>query len=126
MKCLQSILLVNFLLVSSQSQDHPRYELIHSEDRHETAQTGMIILRCRTLPSAVEVDVDNVVFWLNRRSACDPDLRERGDIKVVIGDDHRSIIVNVTRRFEGNYSCGLRVDNANVIESSKVTLVCKY
>ena len=111
--------------VSSSSQNSPApYELFHQTDT-TTEETGSIILKCRDSDTAEELDISEISFFLNRSSVADPSLRERGDITVVpVGST--GIKFNLTRRLEGNYTCGKRVDVANVRESVPRTLVCKW
>ena len=110
--------------VSSLSQSSPApYEMIHQTDT-TTEQTGSIILKCRDNVTTEELDINEISFFLNRSSVADPSLRERGDIAVVeVGST--GIKFNLTRRLEGNYTCGKRVDVTNVRESVPRTFVCK-
>ena len=85
---------------------------------------GSIILRCRDSTKAEQLDIGQIKFFLNRNSVVDPSLRERGDITVVeVGST--GIKFNLTHRLEGNYTCGKRVDTANVRESLPKILICK-
>ena len=104
---------------------HPPYELIFSIESDGTTElTGSICLMCRDADTAEELPVDGVLFFLNRSSSSDPSIRERGDIRVVVVGCCR-VRFNLTRRLEGNYTCGKRVDVANVRESLPLTLACK-
>ena len=103
---------------------HPPYELIYRTDAM-TDLTGAISLICRDELTAEELPVSDVMFFLNRSSLADPDIREREDIRVIeVGCC--SVRFNLTHRLEGNYTCGRGVDVANVRESSPLTLVCKW
>ena len=105
------------------SLDPAPYQLIHETDS-TTEQTGSITLKCRDGITAEEVETSEIKFFLNRSSVTDPCLRERGDIRVVeVGST--GIKFNLTRIYEGNYTCGKRVDRANVRESSPNPLICK-
>ena len=116
-----SILIAAPTLTSNTS--HPPYELIFSTD-DTTELTGAITLACRDTLTAEELPVDRVVFFLNRSSPADPSIREREDIRAVeVGCC--SVRFNLTRRFEGNYTCGRRVDVANVRESLPRRLIGK-
>lgn len=110
-------------IASSAPIDPPPYEVIHQTD-NTTEHTGSITLICRDGMTAEEEDINEIYFFLNRTSAADPSLREREDIRVVkVGTT--GIKFNLTRRFEGNYTCGKRVDAANLRESLPKTLICK-
>ena len=98
--------------------------MIHQTDS-TTEETGSIILKCRDSDTAEELDISEISFFLNRSSVADPSLRERGDITVVPVRS-TGIKFNLTRRLEGKYTCGKRVDIANVRESVPRTLVCKW
>ena len=98
----------------------PQYELIHNTDG-TTDLTGAILLRCRNATTAESFSVDKVVFFLNHSSV---DLRERGDITVA-EDGCCAVRFDLTRRFEGNYTCGRRVNVTYVEESVPKTLTCK-
>ena len=102
----------------------PPYELIHQTDT-TTEQTGSVTLKCRDGQTAEELDISEINFFLNRSSAADPCLRERGDI-IVVRVESTGIKFNLTRRLEGNYTCGKRVDVANVRESLPRSFVCKW
>ena len=107
---------------SSQSSVPYYYELIHQTDS-TTELTGSIILKCRDSSTAEELEISEIKFFLNHSSA----LRERGDIRVVeIGTT--GIKFNLTRRLEGNFTCGksgLDTANTTVRASPPETLVCK-
>ena len=107
------------------SQNPAPYELIFERDS-TTEQTGSLTLRCRDSITAEILNILNEIkFFLNHSSAADCSLRERGDIKVVeIG--RTGIKFNLTRKYEGYYTCGKRVDCANVKESMPMALICKY
>ena len=109
--------------IASQNSPAP-YELIHETDSN-TEQTGSIIVKCRDSDTTEELDISEIHFFLNRSSATDPSLRERGDITVV-SVERTGIKFNLTRRLEGNYTCGKRVDVANVRESVPKSLICKW
>ena len=98
-------------------------ELIFEIDT-TTAKTGAIILKCRDYETAELLNIDDISFYLNRTSASDFSLRERGDITVTaVGNT--GIKFNLTRRLEGSYTCGTRVNCNSVIESPPKTLICK-
>ena len=112
----------------SLAQNSEPFQLIYESQIDEdsnTELTGSIILRCRDSNTSEHQDIRNISFFLNRSSAADPSLRERGDITVV-ENGNNGIKFNLTRRLEGNYTCGRRVDAANVRESLPVTLICKW
>jgi hypothetical protein len=100
------------------------YELIYGLDV-TTEETGSISMRCRSISTAELLLVDEVLFFLNRSSAADPSIREREDITVVV-DGCCGVRFNLTRRLEGSYTCGERVDATNVRESAPKILICKW
>lgn len=100
------------------------YQLIHQID--STAElTGSVILKCRDHETAEELNINEISFFLNRTSAADLSLRERGDISVVaVGNT--GIKFNLTHGLEGDFTCGKKVDCINVMESLPITLICKW
>ena len=100
----------------------PQYELIYRIDQ-TTELTGSISMQCRDYATAESIPVDEVMFFLNRSSVDDPSIREREDITVVVGSYF--LRFNLTRRLEGNYTCGKRVNVTYVYESPPKTLICK-
>ena len=75
--------------------------------------------------TAETISMDEVVFILNCSSVDDPSIRERGDIRVVVGS--YGLRFNLTHRLEGNYTCGRRVNvtYVEVLESLPLILACK-
>lgn len=126
--CIAKILFLGLAQVVASAtcwgQSMPPYELIFTTDS-TTEQTGSVTLICRDSVTAEEPEIDDIKFFLNRSSATDPSLREREDITVV---EIRSAIIkfNLTRKYEGYYTCGKRVDCANVRESMPNTFICKH
>ena len=120
------ILLVSLAHVASatcSSQDLMQNELIFTTDG-TTEQTGSINLKCRDGITAEEVEISEIKFFLNHSSPTDPSLRERGDITVVeVGST--AINFNLTREYEGYYTCGRRDDCAKVRQSTSKALICK-
>ena len=120
------ILLVSLAHVASatcSSQDLMQSELIFTTDS-TTEQTGSITLKCRDGFTAEEVKISEIKFFLNHSSPSDPCLRERGDITVVeVGST--GIKFNLTREYDGYYTCRKRVDCAYVKESMPKALICK-
>ena len=118
---------LNFILVTSTSPDRnviqdPSLELVRSI-LHD-ADAGTVCLQCRNA-SGNFVNVTRVTFWHNRRSATDPGLRERDDITVLATADQLGIVFNLTQEWEGYFTCGRRIDSANVYESHPKPLICK-
>ena len=115
-----------FVAIAASSSNSPvPYMLILKTDGIYTAQTGSITLKCRDRETAEELDINEINFFFNRSSAADPSLRERGDITVVpVGST--GIKFNLTRRLEGYYTCGKRVDVANVRESLPKPYICEW
>ena len=105
------------------SQLPPPYQLIYQTDS-TTELTGSVVLKCRDHETAEELDINTINFFLNRTSATDLRLRDRGDISVdAVGNT--GIKFNLTRGLEGDFTCGKIVDCTNVMESLPVTLICK-
>lgn len=105
------------------SQLSSAYQLIHQIG--STAElTGSVILKCRDYETAEELNINEISFFLNRTSATDLSLRERGDISVVAVQS-TGIKFNLTHGLEGNFTCGKIVDCTNVMESLPITLICK-
>ena len=104
-----------------------QHELIYMTDS-TTEMSGSITLQCRN-DLAEPLEINQIKFWLNRTSACDLDLREREDVRVIRVNDN-SIKLNVTRNLEGSYTCGQLIAQddriVGVEESNPVTLVCKF
>ena len=100
----------------------PQYELI-CRTNSTTHLTGSISPMYRA--TAETISVDEVVFILNCSSLDDPSIRERGNIRVVVGS--YGLGSNLTRRLEGNYTCGRRVNvtYVEVLESLPLILACK-
>ena len=112
------------LAASAPTSSYPPYHLIHQTDS-TTDQTGSLLLQCRDTYTGNMLAISGVSFFLNRSSADDLSLRQRGDITVTeVG--HTSIKFNLTRQLEGNYTCATRTEGAIVKESPPKTLVCKY
>ena len=115
-----------FVAIAASSSNSPvPYMLIHETDGIYTEQTGSITLKCRDRETAEELDINEINFFFNRSSVADPSLRERGDTTVVpVGST--GIKFNLTRRLEGYYTCGKRVDVANVSESLPKPYICEW
>lgn len=113
------------LLLSSLTQAQTGlFELIYMTD-DQTASSGSISLQCRDANTAEPLDVDQTKFWLNRTSACDPDLTAIADVQVL--RDDKKTKFNLTRNLEGVYTCGtLAIQENEVIirESVPRTLIC--
>ncbi len=122
------ILLLLSSLTVTQARTGSPFELIHmSLTDHQTELSGSILLQCRDATTAEPLDIDQTKFWLNRTSACDPDVTVIADIQVIRADN--GIKFNLTRDLEGVYTCGRLVIEENEIivkESNPMTLICKY
>ena len=116
------------LLLSSLTQAQTGlFELIYmTDDQTASRLSGSISLQCRDANTAEPLqDVDQTKFWLNRTSACDPDLTATAGVQV-LRTDH-GIKFNLTRNLEGIYTCGtLAIQENEVIvrESAPRTLTC--
>ena len=61
--------------------------------------------------------------WFNRATPDDPDIEN--DPYVLPADDGRGIVFQLPRQREGNYTCRVHVNLANVMESERKTLIGK-
>ena len=96
-----------------------RFEL----EVRRTVNERTITLLCRDNSINGIADINDVIFWLNRTQPDDPDLRDRSDVFVFQDQTRTELAFILTRSNEGNYTCGERVDSANVQESAAETLV---
>lgn len=114
---------IALVFIAAASASTLEYELIHFTDG-TTQLTGSITLQCRNALTAEKLELNEISFFLNRSSAADHSLRERADIEVVeLGST--GIKLNLTRRLDGIYTCGRRVNFTHVIESRPRIIVCK-
>ena len=124
-----ALCLVSVILSPNFTQAHHLGYRLSYSTVDDTDRSGSIILRCRG-ETAEFLRITEVMFWLNRTTACDQDLRDRPDVQA-IGYDDRSIMFNFTKNLDGRYSCGRRMltstpDNEITVEESiPVTLICK-
>ena len=100
---------------------YPPYELVH----HITELSGLIELVCREGSTAEVLPVSDINIWLNRTSVNDPDLQEREDVGDVEVHGCCGLRFNLTHQLGGNFTCGKRIDIANVKENLPKTLICK-
>ena len=105
---------------TSRSVKLPAYEL-------HVKRTGSseVTLRCSSKTTFKFEYVNDTIFWRNRTTARDAGLRERNDVMVTETANQRGIRFNLTRDFEGYYSCGKRIDCTSIDESPRVTLICE-
>ena len=115
------------------SQSSAPYELIYRTD-NTTELRGSLTFICRDDRTAEEVGISEISFFLNCTSGANNclSLRERGDITVVAVGSTR-IQFNLTREYDGNYTCGKRrrsrgdgTCTANYTMSPPKALVCKW
>ena len=92
----------------------PPYRLIFQTDT-TSARTGSVTLTCQNGTTLEEINVQNVMFWLNTTQQ---------DLGEVIGCC--SITFNLTRNLEGSYTCGKISGNGTRHESLPVELICKF
>ena len=117
------ILLIMAMHTSSQHPQAP-YELVyHTFD--VTELSGLIEMACRNESTAEELPVSDIKIWLNRTSVDDPDLREREDVGIVEVHGCCRLRFNLTHQLDGNFTCGRRINIANVKESPTKMLICK-
>ena len=64
---------------------------------------------------------DRVIFWFNRATPDDPNIKNQPN--VFPAEDGRGVVFQLSRQREGNYTCGVRIDEANVMESERKTLI---
>ena len=113
------------IAVCMTTEQSPPYELIYRIIDPDTDLSGLLELICRDGFTAEELPVSDIKIWLNRTSVDDPDLREREDVDTVEVHGCCSLRFNLTHQLEGNYTCGRKMDIANVRESSPKSLICK-
>ena len=114
--------IMGLLPTLSSGQNHSPFQLyrvIHSS-------TGLIKLACRNSSTLENLDIHTVYFYVNRTSVNDHDLRNRSDFSVVEDRDSNMIEFTLTGASEGMFTCGRRIDDANIRESPPLTLICKY
>ena len=100
------------------------FELIFTTD-DQTASSGSISLQCRDATTTEPLDIDQTKFWLNRTSACDPDLTAIADVQVLRGAN--KIKFNLTRKLEGVYTCGrLVIEKNEAIVRESTLLTCEF
>lgn len=108
-------------LVLSQQQPSAPYTLVVQRQSASSRSTvDLITLRCRNADSE-DLNVQDVLFWFNRVSPDDPGIEN--EPYVLLADDGRGIVFQLPRQREGNYTCGVRIDAANVMESERETLI---
>ena len=118
--------LLFIIMFASISSTQIPYELIFMTDS-TTSTSGSITVQCRDQDSE-PLEISQIIFWLNRTSACDSDLRERADVRAIEVDNY-NIKFNLTRNLEGQFSCAKLVTQDNRIivqESNPKTLICKF
>lgn len=109
-----------YALVASQQQSPAPYVLrvMREDESSQGSAVDLMTLQC--LDSSDQVmRPQEVVFWLNRNAPNDPDFKDRD--YVIVDNDLREIVFQL--REEGNYTCGIRTDVANVEESEPVPLI---
>ena len=127
------IILLYHIVASSPclNQSSAPYELIYHTDS-TTDLTGSITLICRDDSTAEVVGISEISFFLNCSSGMNNclSLREREDITMVTVtvDGSTGIRLNLTREYDGYYTCGKRGGDtctANTLSPPKA-LVCKW
>ena len=118
--CMMQLIMAVYML----SQPHPPYELIHRSSSSRST-SGLIELICREESTAEALPINEISIWLNRTSVNDPDLREREDVGRVVINGCCGLRFNLTPQLEGSFTCGKKIDTANVQESLPKTLICK-
>lgn len=117
---------VGLSMAMGTSPQHPlAYELIHRTFEAATERNGLIEVTCRDGLTAENLSVRDIKIWLNRTSVDDPDLWEREDVGAIEVHGCCSLRFNLTHQLEGTFTCGRRIDAANVQESLPRTLICK-
>ena len=105
-------------LVTSQSAPY-RLRVERHDPSSQGSTVDLIILQCVDQSTGQVLPPRNVVFWLNRVRPEDPDFKDKD--YVLIDDNLKRILFQL--REEGYYTCGIRVDGANVQESERVPLI---
>ena len=123
MAILQFVLLylvgLYLVLAQSTSPPLPRYRL-------RVMDVSPFRLSCYDSSTGDAADINDVTFWRNRSLPNDPGLRERRDMPVFVDQIENEIIFTLTRKFEGNYTCGRQLIGTVEEESAPVPLVCKF
>ena len=125
MAILQFVLLhlvgLYLVLAQSTSPPLPRYTL-------RVMDVSPFRLSCYDSSTGDAADIDDVTFWRNRSLQLpnDPGLRERKDTPVFVDQIENEIVFTLTRKFEGNYTCGRQLMGTVEEESAPVPLVCKF
>lgn len=115
------LLVIQFIMaIHTQPELPPPYELIH-----RSLSSSLIELICREGSTAESLPINEISIWLNRTSVNDLDLREREDVGRVVVNGCCGLRFNLTPQLEGSFTCGKRIDIANVQESLPKTLICK-
>ena len=106
------------------SQEQPTYMLRveRGQESSTGSQVDLITLHCcNTVSGNFEVIRDGISFWFNRATPDDPNIKNQPD--VFSAGDGRGIVFQLSRQREGNYTCGVHIDEANVMESEHKTLI---
>jgi hypothetical protein len=114
-------MMMQFIMaIHTQPELPPPYQLIH-----RSISGSLIELICREGSTAESLPINEISMWLNRTSVNDLDLREREDVGRVVVYGCCGLRFNLTPQLEGNFTCGKRIDIANIKESLPKTLICK-
>ena len=118
------MVVILFIPSLSLGQNNPELILM-TGDQFEI--TGSIFLQCRDAATAEPLELNQIKFWVNRTSYCDPDLATRADMRVMrVGN---RINFNLTRNLEGFYTCGrlhIQENEISIEESTPKPLICKF
>ena len=101
-----------------------QYELISRTDS-TTHRTGSISLECRDAATAEAILRHEVEFFLNGSSVYYLSILWEREDDPVVAVGCCGVRFNLTRRLEGYYTCGRRVNATYVEESPPVALICK-
>lgn len=121
MQLLLSVTVVMHLTMSVSTTGSP-YELAF----YDGDEFGWVKLCCRNSATAEKLDIATVMFYVNRTSVYDADLRNREDFEIEELLLEKCIHFPLYPHLEGNFTCAIRNDEANVMESPPLTLICKY
>ena len=87
----------------------------------------LVTLECLNYSTRAAINLrqnENIKFWLDRRHPGDADLRSRfPTVRPTV--DRMGITFQLRDVGEGNFSCGVQLNDANVDESTPVTLIGK-
>ena len=122
MQAVTILLVMDLFAAQASCPNCSPYTIVHSRD----STSGRIELECRNSSTLERLDIHGVKFWVNRTSADDRDLRNRSDFSVIEDHNNNVIRFTLTGDLEGRFTCGIKIDVANIRESPPLALICKH